>query len=197
MIPGATDRELSMPHLQKQQDYWRRTCASRRCSPSGSSSPSLPAGNARELNSISFFGPLGFYMGAQGALLVYLLIIWVYGRYMNALDKEYGLDDKDEQHGKPAVSDRCPGCALVEVAGLCLLGQGMLSVLAGRTRDKNPIYRIFRVITDPVVQALRLVVPKAIGDQPLTVIAFLLLFALWIGLAYWRRQLCLAFGPGC
>lgn len=46
---------------------------------------------ARELSSITFFGfPLGFYMGAQGALIVYVLIIWYYARYMNALDKEYG-----------------------------------------------------------------------------------------------------------
>ncbi|HEX5802199.1 MAG TPA: DUF4212 domain-containing protein [Azospira sp.] len=52
---------------------------------------------ARELNAISLFGfPLGFYMGAQGALLVYLLIIWFYARYMNRLDEEYGVDPGDE-----------------------------------------------------------------------------------------------------
>jgi putative solute:sodium symporter small subunit len=42
---------------------------------------------ARELNAYSFLGfPLGFYMGAQGCLLVYLVIIWFYARYMNRLD---------------------------------------------------------------------------------------------------------------
>jgi putative solute:sodium symporter small subunit len=47
---------------------------------------------ARELNALSFFGfPLGFYMGGQGALLVYLAIVWYYARYMNALDRAYGL----------------------------------------------------------------------------------------------------------
>lgn len=46
---------------------------------------------ARELGSITFFGfPLGFYMGAQGSLIIYVVIIWFYARYMNALDKEYG-----------------------------------------------------------------------------------------------------------
>ena len=50
---------------------------------------------ARELSEITFFGfPLGFYMGAQGALLVYVLIIWFYARYMNALDKEYGARER-------------------------------------------------------------------------------------------------------
>jgi putative solute:sodium symporter small subunit len=49
---------------------------------------------ARELNEFSIFGfPLGFYMGAQGSLLIYLAIIWYYARYMNALDQKYGGRD--------------------------------------------------------------------------------------------------------
>jgi len=45
---------------------------------------------ARELSGLTIFGfPLGFYMGAQGALVIYVLIVWYYARYMNALDKEY------------------------------------------------------------------------------------------------------------
>ena len=53
---------------------------------------------ARELNEIVFFGfPLGFYMGAQGALLIYLLIVWGYARYMNALDREYQRDADEKR----------------------------------------------------------------------------------------------------
>jgi len=45
---------------------------------------------ARELSGLTIFGfPFGFYMGAQGALVIYVLIVWYYARYMNALDKEY------------------------------------------------------------------------------------------------------------
>ena len=52
---------------------------------------------ARELSGITVFGfPLGFYMGAQGSLIIYVLIIWFYARYMNALDQEYGVSDWDE-----------------------------------------------------------------------------------------------------
>lgn len=52
---------------------------------------------ARELNEIVFLGfPLGFYMGAQGALIVYVVIIWYYARTMNRLDKDYGVDERDE-----------------------------------------------------------------------------------------------------
>lgn len=50
---------------------------------------------ARELNEIVIFGfPLGFYMGAQGILIIYLLIIWVYNRRMRALDERFGIDDE-------------------------------------------------------------------------------------------------------
>ena len=52
---------------------------------------------ARELNSISFMGfPLGFYMSAQGSLIVYVLLIGFYAWYMNRLDKEYEVDEGDE-----------------------------------------------------------------------------------------------------
>ncbi|MBK7687074.1 MAG: DUF4212 domain-containing protein [Rhodocyclaceae bacterium] len=48
---------------------------------------------ARELNEITFLGPLGFYMSAQGSLIIYVAIIWYYARYMNNLDKEYGVHE--------------------------------------------------------------------------------------------------------
>jgi putative solute:sodium symporter small subunit len=51
---------------------------------------------ARELNSIEIIGPLGFYMGAQGSLIVYVAIIWYYGNYMNKLDNEYGVHEGDD-----------------------------------------------------------------------------------------------------
>jgi len=46
---------------------------------------------ARSLT-FSFFGwPFSFWVAAQGALLVYIGIIWFYSHYMNNLDKEYGV----------------------------------------------------------------------------------------------------------
>jgi putative solute:sodium symporter small subunit len=51
---------------------------------------------ADELNAFTFLDfPLGFYMASQGSLLFYLAIIWFYARYMNQLDRAYGLDDDD------------------------------------------------------------------------------------------------------
>lgn len=51
---------------------------------------------ARDLN-FNFFGwPFSFWMAAQGALVVYVLIIWYYARYMNQLDQEHGVAEAEE-----------------------------------------------------------------------------------------------------
>ena len=53
---------------------------------------------ARELNGITVLGfPLGFYMSAQGSLAIYVIIIGIYARYMQKLDKEYNVDEGDLQ----------------------------------------------------------------------------------------------------
>ena len=50
---------------------------------------------ARDLN-FTFFGwPFSFWVAAQGALIVYVIIIWFYARYMNRLDQEYGVAEEE------------------------------------------------------------------------------------------------------
>jgi putative solute:sodium symporter small subunit len=36
-------------------------------------------------------------MGAQGSLIIYVLIIWYYATYMNKLDKQYGVQEGEEE----------------------------------------------------------------------------------------------------
>jgi putative solute:sodium symporter small subunit len=51
---------------------------------------------AREL-SFNFFGwPFSFWVGAQGALALYVVLIGYYAWYMNKLDQEYGVSEGDE-----------------------------------------------------------------------------------------------------
>jgi putative solute:sodium symporter small subunit len=45
---------------------------------------------ARELDFVFFGWPFGFWVAAQGALLVYVAIVWVYARRMERLDREEG-----------------------------------------------------------------------------------------------------------
>lgn len=50
---------------------------------------------AVELNAFSFLGiPLAFYIFAQGALIAFLIIIAIYVRTMNRLDREYGVAER-------------------------------------------------------------------------------------------------------
>lgn len=52
---------------------------------------------AKELGRMSILGfPLSFYMSAQGSLVAYVAIVWYYARYMNRLDKEYGVHEGEE-----------------------------------------------------------------------------------------------------
>ena len=47
---------------------------------------------AAELNKVSFLGfPFGYYMAAQGSLIVFVIEIAVYARLMNKKDLEYGI----------------------------------------------------------------------------------------------------------
>lgn len=51
---------------------------------------------ARELN-FRFFGwPFSFWVGAQGALLVYVLIVAVYAEGMNRCDKALGMQEAED-----------------------------------------------------------------------------------------------------
>ena len=44
------------------------------------------------LNSISFIGfPLGYYMAAQGSLIAFVVMLFVFARKQNAIDEEHGL----------------------------------------------------------------------------------------------------------
>lgn len=79
--------------------------------------------------------------------------------------------------------------ALVEVAMLALLGQGLVGLLSGARRQANPIHQLFAVVTRPVIRLIRIATPRAILDRHLPFVAFFLLFWLWIFLAWAKRYL--------
>ena len=50
-----------------------------------------------ELNNIVIYGfPMGYYMGAQGSLIIFVILIFWYAIKMNAADKEYGVEEEEE-----------------------------------------------------------------------------------------------------
>ncbi len=49
----------------------------------------------RSLDQWTLLGlPLGYMIGAQGALMVYLLLIGIYAHWMNRLDRDFGVDEQ-------------------------------------------------------------------------------------------------------
>jgi putative solute:sodium symporter small subunit len=50
---------------------------------------------ATQLNAFNFMRfPFGFYMAAQGSLVVYVVLIFFYAIKMNKLDREYGVHEE-------------------------------------------------------------------------------------------------------
>lgn len=80
--------------------------------------------------------------------------------------------------------------ALLQVALLFLLGQGILALLAGSRRDANPIYRLFVVVTRPVLRLVRKLAPPQVIDQHLPFVAFFLLFWLLVAVTYLKKAYC-------
>jgi putative solute:sodium symporter small subunit len=51
----------------------------------------------KELNTIVIFGfPFGYYMGAQGSLIVFVWLIFNYAFKMNKYDKEFGVEEEEK-----------------------------------------------------------------------------------------------------
>jgi len=80
--------------------------------------------------------------------------------------------------------------ALVEIAGMALLGQGLIGVLAGKSRQDNFVYRIFLVITSPIFKIARAISPRFIADAHLGLASFFILFWLWAALVLAKGYVC-------
>jgi putative solute:sodium symporter small subunit len=91
--PGGRLMELSAKH----HEYWRKNLVMTAILLAvWFVATFVEAWYARELNQFTFLGfPLGFYMSAQGSLIIYVVIIYIYAKYMRKLDLEYGVDEGD------------------------------------------------------------------------------------------------------
>jgi len=47
------------------------------------------------LNELTFLGlPLGYFIAAQGSLIIYIVLIGLYAFLMNRLDRQFGVDEQ-------------------------------------------------------------------------------------------------------
>lgn len=70
--------------------------------------------------------------------------------------------------------------ALLEIAGLSLLGQAILYVFAGAGRDRNFVYLLFRTVTRPVFLVTRFLTPRFVLDRHVWLLTPLLVFGAWM-----------------
>ena len=49
----------------------------------------------RELDGVFFGWPFSFWVAAQGALIVYVVLIWAYSQAMNRIDRDCGLAEDE------------------------------------------------------------------------------------------------------
>lgn len=74
--------------------------------------------------------------------------------------------------------------ALAEFAILLLVAQGVVYVISFGRHEANPIYRLLRFLTSPVVRSARAIAPRFVVDQHLPALALILLFWIWVGLKF-------------
>jgi hypothetical protein len=87
--------------------------------------------------------------------------------------------------------------ALVELAAMFILGQGILYLLAGNKREGNLFYQLFRIVTRPVYRLVRLLTPKFVVDRHVPWVALMVLFWLWLFLTFAKIQICAAREDRC
>jgi hypothetical protein len=80
--------------------------------------------------------------------------------------------------------------ALLEVAGLALLGQGLLFLLAGAKRQGNVVYQAFATVTRPVIRFTRFITPRVVLDRHLGLVAFLFVAMAWFFVLVEKQSVC-------
>ncbi|HPU52650.1 MAG TPA: hypothetical protein PK359_13910 [Burkholderiaceae bacterium] len=69
---------------------------------------------------------------------------------------------------------------LVEFAALLLLAQGGIFLLSFGAHERNTVYRAVRFLTSPLTRLARLITPPFITNRHLPLVAFCLLFWIWV-----------------
>lgn len=80
--------------------------------------------------------------------------------------------------------------ALVEVATMALLAQGLVGLISGQAKHENFVYRLFQVVTRPVIKLTRALTPRLIADQHMGITSFFLLLWVWLSLIFVKSHIC-------
>ena len=87
--------------------------------------------------------------------------------------------------------------ALVQIAGMMLLGRGVLWLFGPKARKGNFVYDLLTAGTMPFLKLARKVSPRFVPDAHVPWIAFFLLFWVYVALSFAKVALCDAHGIDC
>ncbi len=71
---------------------------------------------------------------------------------------------------------------MVKLVGLLYVAQLLVGAFNWSARETNVIYRLLRFLTSPVTRAVRAVTPEIIADKYVPIVAFGLLFWIYVAL---------------
>ena len=83
---------------------------------------------------------------------------------------------------------------IAEIAGMALLGQWIVGLLAGAKREQNIFYQLLAVIGKPFVKGARWITPKIVLERHLPLVAFLVLLMVWVVVYIALVQHCVQIG---
>ncbi len=83
---------------------------------------------------------------------------------------------------------------IAEIAGMALLGQWIVGLLAGAKKEQNIFYQLLAILGRPFVAVARWVTPKFVLERHLPLVAFLLLLMVWFAALLMKIQLCIQIG---
>ena len=69
---------------------------------------------------------------------------------------------------------------MVMLVGILYLCQLLVGVFNWPARENNVVYRLFRFLTSPVTKAVRAITPEKVADKHVPIVAFGLLFWLYL-----------------
>lgn len=77
--------------------------------------------------------------------------------------------------------------SILEMLTLCLVGQAVLALLCGSGRERNPVYRLFALITRAPRRLTARLSFRSVDGFANGMICLLLLLIFWVGLAWMRK----------
>jgi hypothetical protein len=81
---------------------------------------------------------------------------------------------------------------ILEIAGMALLGQGVLYLLAGSRRDSNLFYQLLKAVTNPFTWLARRITPPLVIDRHVPFVAFFLVALLWFVVTIEKINYCVS-----